>query len=71
VSEQAAALKKFQSNPRVLSLRVVVSTDCCPACRRVEGTYNKADAPALPVKGCSHENGCRCFYEPMLSEIFP
>ncbi len=71
LSEQAAALKKYQDNPRVESLRVAVSADCCPACRKVEGTYNKNEIPALPVKGCSHENGCCCFYEPILNEIFP
>lgn len=70
-SEQAVALKKYRENPRVQSIRVAVSADCCPACRKKEGTYSKADAPVLPVKGCSHENGCRCFYEPILTEIFP
>jgi hypothetical protein len=70
-SEQAVALKKFRENPRVQSLRVVTSADCCPACRKKEGTYSKEETPTLPVKGCSHENGCRCFYEPILTEIFP
>lgn len=70
-SETAAALKKYKNNPRVQSLRLAVSTDCCPACRKMEGTYSKDDVPTLPLKGCSHENGCRCFYEPMLTEIFP
>lgn len=70
-SEQAAALKKYRENPRVQVIRVAVSADCCPACRKLEGTYKKEDIPVLPVKGCSHENGCRCFYEPILTEIFP
>ncbi|NMB59761.1 MAG: hypothetical protein GYA12_11365 [Chloroflexi bacterium] len=70
-SEQAVALKKYRDNPRVQSIRVEVSADCCPACRKKEGTYSKTDVPVLPVKGCSHENGCRCFYEPILTEIFP
>lgn len=71
MSDQAVAMKKYQANSRVQSLRVAVSADCCPACRRVEGTYAKEDVPVLPVRGCSHENGCRCFYEPILTEIFP
>ncbi|GAP20198.1 hypothetical protein LTAR_00386 [Leptolinea tardivitalis] len=71
LSEQAAALKKYRSNPRVQSLRVAVAADCCPACRKLEGTYSKEDVPILPAKGCSHENGCRCFYEPILNEIYP
>jgi hypothetical protein len=25
----------------------------------------------LPVEGCSHALGCRCFYQPVLDEIYP
>jgi len=65
------ALKKFQENPRVINVRLIVSADCCPACKSQEGTYNKDQAPLLPIEGCSHANGCRCFYEPMLNTIYP
>jgi len=70
-SETAIALKKFQDNPRVRYVRLVVSDHCCPACREMEGAYSKDQAPRLPVEGCSHANGCRCFYQPFLTEIFP
>lgn len=70
-SVQASVLKKFQDNPRVKLIRVAVSADCCPVCQKLDGTYEKQDAPVLPANGCSHENGCRCFYEPILTEIFP
>jgi len=65
------ALKKFQDNPRVKNIRLIVSADCCPACAAYEGTYDKFKAPTLPIEGCSHPNGCRCFYEPMLNIIYP
>ena len=67
----ASALKRFQENSRVRDVRVVVSADCCPVCAAHEGTYDKEEAPSLPVEGCSHPNGCRCFYEPMLNIIYP
>jgi hypothetical protein len=70
-STTAAALKKFQANPRVQNVRLVVPGDACPACLALEGTYAKDQAPSLPVEGCSEPNGCRCFYEPMLTEIYP
>lgn len=70
-STAAVALKKLQDNPRVKDIRLVVSTDACPACKQAAGTYEKSAVPALPVPGCSDANGCRCFYEPMLFEIFP
>lgn len=70
-STTAIALKRFQENPRVRDIRVVVAHDSCPACLAMEGTYNKDLAPNLPIEGCSHSMGCRCFYEPMLKEIYP
>jgi len=70
-STTAVALKRFQNNPRVRYVRVVVAHNCCPACREVEGAYDKNDPPKLPVEGCSHNLGCRCFYQPFLTEIFP
>jgi len=70
-SKTAVALKRFRSNPRVKNVHLMVAHDCCPACREAEGTYDKDQAPSLPVDGCSHSLGCRCFYEPMLTEIYP
>ena len=65
------ALKKFQENHRVKDVRLIVSADCCPVCAAHEGHYEKNEAPLLPIEGCSHPKGCRCFYEPMLTEIYP
>jgi hypothetical protein len=65
------ALEKFQKNPRVKSVRLIVANDCCPTCATYEGTYDKEKAPKLPIEGCSHQFGCRCFYEPMLETIYP
>ena len=70
-SQTAVALKRFRANQRVKNVRLVVAHDCCPACLYAEGTYEKNQAPALPVEGCSHALGCRCFYEPMLNDIYP
>ena len=66
-----AALKKFQENDRVRNVRLMVSGDCCPVCTAHEGTYDKNEAPSLPIEGCSHPKGCRCFYEPLLTAIYP
>ena len=65
------ALKKFQENDRVKNVRLIISEDCCPVCATYEGTYEKYDAPYLPIEGCSHPKGCRCFYEPLLTVIYP
>lgn len=70
-SETAVALRKFRDNPRVIAINVIVHGDACPACRQIQGTYPKDSAPKIPVEGCSHEGGCRCFYQPLLGEIFP
>lgn len=71
LSASAVSLKRLRQNTRVLAIRLVVADDACPACQAVEGTYSKDDVPTLPVKGCSCNQGCTCFYEPMLNEIYP
>jgi RNA polymerase subunit RPABC4/transcription elongation factor Spt4 len=70
-SESTVALKKLQANHRVRAIRILVQDDCCPTCQKAMATYPKDAVPRLPVEGCSHENGCRCFYAPILDEIYP
>ena len=70
-STTAVARKKFEGNPRVKFVRVLVAADACPACQAQEGTYQKDAVPVLPIEGCSHGTGCRCFYQPYLTTIFP
>jgi hypothetical protein len=62
------ALKKMVANPRVSAIRVSVAHDACPHCYELLKTYPKSKAPPLPHEGCSHEGGCRCFYEPVLED---
>ena len=70
-STTAVALRRFQANPRIQSVRISVAGNACPECARHQRTYPKDQVPALPMEGCSHEKGCRCFYEPIISELFP
>lgn len=67
-SATAVALKKLLENPRVRAIRVSVAHDACSYCYERMNTYPKDEVPRLPYTGCSHENGCRCFYEPVLEE---
>jgi hypothetical protein len=62
------ALKHFKANPRIRAVRVSVAHDACSFCYTMLNTYPKDQVPPLPHKGCSHENGCRCVYEPVLEE---
>jgi hypothetical protein len=64
----AVALKSLQANPRVRAIRVSVANDACSHCYQLLNTYPKDKVPHLPHEGCSHENGCRCFYEPVLED---
>ncbi|MCX7609528.1 MAG: hypothetical protein N2049_09965 [Anaerolineales bacterium] len=64
----AVSLKRMQANPRVKAVRISVADDACPYCYELLRTYPKDAVPPLPHLGCSHEHGCRCFYEPVLSE---
>ncbi|NPA26472.1 MAG: hypothetical protein GXO36_02570 [Chloroflexi bacterium] len=65
------ALARMREDPAVIAVRVIVAADACPACLALAGTYDLDDVPALPVEDCSHPEGCRCFYEPVLAEVYP
>jgi ribosomal protein L40E len=67
-SSTAIALKNFQANARIRAVRVTVAHDACPVCFEALQTYPKGKVPHLPIEGCSHEHGCRCFYEPVLED---
>ena len=70
-SATAVALRQLRANDRVSRIRLIVADDACPACRAAEGEFVKNAVPVLPVRGCSHALGCRCFYQPALVEIYP
>ena len=65
------ALKRFRENPRVKAVTVATTDNACSYCYEQLGTYQVDEVPPLPHKGCSHTNGCRCFYIPVLNDIYP
>ena len=69
--EHRQALEKIQSGGIATKVRILVSNDCCPVCRRIEGAYSFEDVPELPIEGCSHPTGCRCYYAPVLDRRGP
>lgn len=70
-STTALALKRFLANPRVAAIKVMTNDGACSYCYEQLGTYPKDRVPRLPHLGCSHTNGCRCFYVPVLNDIYP
>lgn len=70
-STAQASLQRMQKNPRVSKVQVSVAGDACPCCQNLQGTYSKENPPLLPHPGCSHGSGCRCYYEPILNEVYP
>jgi hypothetical protein len=70
-STTARALKRFQANSRVKAVTLAASYNACSYCYEQLGTYSPDKVPSLPHKGCSHTNGCRCFYIPVLNDIYP
>jgi hypothetical protein len=69
-AQHNATLEKIKSG-LATKVRILANQDCCPACRAVEGVYNFDDVPELPVEGCSHGDGCRCHYAPVLDYFGP
>ena len=69
-AEQKKALENIK-NGLATRVRIMANRDCCPACRAAEGAYEFDEVPELPHEGCSHGNGCRCSYAPVLDMFGP
>lgn len=70
--ELAETLERLRKNDRVTLIQVSVPADACPVCRSLQGAYPKDRVPILPPEGCSCPHGrTRCYYAPVLAEIYP
>ncbi|RMH00368.1 MAG: hypothetical protein D6706_04020 [Chloroflexi bacterium] len=69
-AEHKKTLEKIK-NGLATRVRILSSRDCCPVCRAVSGAYDFDDVPELPIEGCSHPDGCRCTYAPVLDRFGP
>jgi hypothetical protein len=69
-AEQKAALERIR-NGLATRVRILANKDCCPICLDHEGAYEFDEVPELPLEGCSHPKGCRCFYAPVLDRFGP
>ena len=64
-------LENIENGGIATKVRILANHDSCPVCRSVEGAYAFGDVPELPLEGCSHPMGCRCFYAPVLDRRGP
>ena len=69
-AEHKAALEKIRSGLST-KVRILTNRDCCPVCQTMDGVYAFDDVPELPIEGCSHPDGCRCYYAPVLDRFGP
>ncbi len=69
--EQKTALQKIRAGGIATKVRILAARDSCPVCKSFEGAYEFDDVPELPHEGCSHPDGCRCFYAPVLDRFGP
>lgn len=69
-AEQKKALENIK-NGLATKVRILTNRDCCPVCEAMEGAYAFDAVPELPLEGCSHPNGCRCHYAPVLDQFGP
>lgn len=67
-STNAVSLHNMRQNPHVKAIRISIAHDACPYCYELMQTYPKDQVPQIPHQGCSHPNGCRCVYEPVLAQ---
>ena len=68
--EQKKALENIK-NGLATKVRILTHRHCCPFCEAMEGVYSFDDVPVLPHEECSHPDGCRCSYAPVLDQFGP
>ena len=68
--EQKKALENIK-NGLATGVRILANRDSCPYCKAMEGAYSFEEVPLLPHEECSHPDGCRCFYAPILDRFGP
>lgn len=71
LAENQAALKKIVEGGIATKVRILVDRDACPVCQAAAGAYEFGVVPQLPHEGCSHNDGCRCYYAPVLDRRGP
>lgn len=64
--EHKAMLQTIIDNGIATKVRILANHDSCPVCKAQEGAYQFDEVPELPLEGCSHPQGCRCMYAPIL-----
>ncbi len=51
----------------IRGVRILAASDSCPACQALAGAvYHPDEAPLIPIAGCTHPQGCRCVYRPVM-----
>jgi hypothetical protein len=68
--EQREVLAKIRAG-LATKVRILINHDACPYCAASEGVYEFDEVPELPHESCSHPDGCRCFYAPVLDFFGP
>jgi len=60
-------LRSYAEQEFVNKVEIMCNDDSCRRCKAAAGRrYLLKKAPLLPVDGCTHENGCRCCYTPVV-----
>jgi hypothetical protein len=69
-AEQKVALENIRDG-LATKVRILANRDSCPYCQAMERVYDFDEVPELPHEACSHPDGCRCFYAPVLDYFGP
>lgn len=60
-------LRGYSEQEFVTRVEIMCNDDSCRACKAAaKRKYTLENAPLLPIDGCTHENGCRCCYTPIV-----
>jgi hypothetical protein len=64
--ESQAELRGYSKDEFITHVEIMCNDDSCRKCKAAAGEYLLKEAPLLPIRGCTHEDGCRCSYYPIV-----
>lgn len=58
----------MKAHGEIQGVKIITGPDSCLTCKSFADTVYLPDgAPIIPIVGCTHPDGCRCAYTPVMT----
>jgi hypothetical protein len=58
----------IKAHGAIRGVKIMTGPDSCLTCQSfANSVYSPDEAPLIPIAGCTHPEGCRCAYTPVMT----